>query len=81
MGHFVDRCDVLDMLEEAAVTHRPVSVVLKGGEHFVDEVRDVVTQDHVDRAVFRTHEPVVVDHVSRVARVDASEPSYAGKRG
>ena len=56
----VGRCSFIDVLEEAVLVHRPVAVALRDGERFIDVVTDVVTENHEDYAVFRTHERVAV---------------------
>jgi transcriptional antiterminator Rof (Rho-off) len=44
MGHLMDRCDVIDVLESSAKLHRAVTVELKNGRKFVDQAKDVVTE-------------------------------------
>lgn len=79
MGHLLDRCDVLDVLEEAVTLRRPLSVELKGGVHFVDEARDVITQDGRDWVQFRDHAQIAVDDISFCAPVEPPEQSYDSK--
>jgi hypothetical protein len=81
MGHQLDSCDIIDMLEEAVTTGRPVEVELKA-EHkkFVDQVRDVVTESGEERAIFKHHDPVLVRDIHHCARAVPFEPTYAGKR-
>ena len=79
MGHQLDTCDIVDMLEEAVVSRRPVAVELRTNKRFVDEVRDVVTRDGEEWALFATHEPVPVRHIHCCARAAPWEPTYAGK--
>src|SRR4051812_15567172 len=55
MGHLIDRCDFIDMLEESVTTGGKVAVSLHDGQHFVDQVNDVVTQEGQDWAVFQEH--------------------------
>src|SRR5687767_7118809 len=38
MGHMLDRGDVLDLLEEAVTSRRPVTVELRNDKRFVDRV-------------------------------------------
>lgn len=64
----VGRCSFLDVLEEAAIVHRPVAVALRDGERFIDVVVDVVTEDHEDYAVFRSHERVPVTDIAAATR-------------
>ena len=79
MGHALNHCDIIDMLEEAAVSRRPVAVELRGSKRFTDHVRDVVTEDGEEWAVFATHESVPVRHIHNCSRAVPWEPTYAGK--
>jgi hypothetical protein len=63
MSHQVERCDFIDMLEESAKLHRPVSVSVRGDTHFADSVRDVVTEDGDDYAFFRDHGRIPVSQI------------------
>jgi len=63
MSHQVERCDFIDMLEESAKTHRSIAVTLRGETHFADDVRDVVTEDGEDYALFRDHGRVPVREI------------------
>lgn len=66
----VGRCSFIDVLEEAALLHRPVAVALRGGERFIDVVTDVVTENHEDYAVFAAHDRVAVTEIAAATRVD-----------
>jgi transcriptional antiterminator Rof (Rho-off) len=79
MGHLMDRCDVLDVLEESVTLRRPVTVELKGGGHFVDQARDVITADHQEWVEFRDHAQVAVADIAFCAPAEPHEPSYASK--
>ncbi len=80
MGHLLDRCDVVDLLEESARLKRAMLVELKDGSRFVDEVRDVVVDaDREEWAVFRVHGQQPVRHISFCGPAEAPEPSYRGK--
>ena len=81
MGHLVARCDVLDVLEEAAVVRKPILVELRDGHRFEDRVKDVVTQDGEDFAVFEFHAMTPVSSIKNARRAESREPTYAGKRG
>jgi transcriptional antiterminator Rof (Rho-off) len=81
MGHRVDRCDFIDVLEESAVTHRAVSVELVDGRRFIDEVKDVVTEDGEDWAVFRAHDRVAVSDISDCLRAEPDRQGHAGRTG
>jgi transcriptional antiterminator Rof (Rho-off) len=81
MTHQMDSCDFLDVLEEAAVLKSAVSVVLKHGGHFEDHVRDVVTEEGQDFAIFASHGRVPVRDISLASRARTVDSSYAGKLG
>jgi hypothetical protein len=70
MSHQVERCDFIDMLEEAVKLHRPVAITLTGQTRFSDYVRDVVTEDGEDYAEFHDH--------LRVALTDILECAWTG---
>jgi hypothetical protein len=80
MGHLIDRCDFVDVLEESVTTGGPVVVELIGGTRFVDHVRDVYTREGVDYAEFKDHAHVAVADILNVGRAQPFETSYAGKR-
>jgi Rho-binding antiterminator len=79
MGHMLDRCDIVDMLEEAVVTGRQVAIELRSNKKFVDHVRDVVTESGQEWAVFKHHDTVPVSDIHNCARAEPMEPTYAGK--
>jgi hypothetical protein len=79
MAHQLDRCSIVDILEEAVVTRRGVAVELRSNKHFVDDVREVVTRDGEDWAIFKAHEPVAVSDIHHIARAEPREATYAGK--
>jgi Rho-binding antiterminator len=64
----VGRCSFIDVLEEAALRRTHVAVSLYGGEAFIDRVRDVVTENHEDYAVFEAHERVAVTNIRAATR-------------
>jgi hypothetical protein len=80
MGHIIDRCDVIDVLEESVRPHRRVLVTLKHGHQFVDETRDVETTPDGEWAVFRDHDRVLVDDIASAGPAEPPESSYRGKR-
>jgi hypothetical protein len=55
MTHRLDRCDILDILEESIVMRTPVVVVLANDHTFEDRVKDIVAQDGEDHIVFAVH--------------------------
>ncbi|HXT97406.1 MAG TPA: hypothetical protein VN853_13980 [Polyangia bacterium] len=75
----MDRCDVIDVLEESVTLRRAVTVELKGGGRFVDQARDVVTAGHEEFVRFRDHDQVAVRDISFCAPAEPHEPSYASK--
>lgn len=80
MGHLLDRCDVLDLLEESTRLKRAMIFELKDGRRFVDEASDVVLDaDREEWAVFRAHEQVPVRHIAFCGPAEPPEPSYRGK--
>jgi hypothetical protein len=79
MGHILERCDIVDVLEESVRLRRALVVELKGGHRFVDEVRDVVTDDQGEWAVFRDHDRLPVAEISFCGPAEPPEPSYRGK--
>ena len=81
MGHQMDRCDVLDVLEEGVVTGRAVSVELDNNQRFVDEVRDVTTTDGEDWATFKTHGTVRVRDIHFCARAEPRDSTYTARPG
>jgi Rho-binding antiterminator len=76
MGHLIDRCDFIDMLEESVTTGGKVAVSLHDGQHFVDQVNDVVTQEGQDWAVFAEHDWVKLNDIDDCARAEPREPTY-----
>lgn len=81
MGHLMEACDFLDVLEEAAVLKSAVSINLRHGGHFEDRVRDVVTEEGQDFAVFAAHGRVRLHDIASATRARPVEPSYSGKLG
>jgi transcriptional antiterminator Rof (Rho-off) len=80
----MDRCDVLDVLEESVTLRRSVTVELKGGRHFVDQARDVVTPGKGEAepgewVQFRDHGQVAVADIAFCAPAEPREPTYASK--
>lgn len=64
----VGSCDFVDVLEEAATTGLRTDVKLKDGAAFSDHVTDVITENHSNFAVFRTHGRVAVDKIASATR-------------
>ncbi len=76
----MDRCDVLDVLEESVTLRRSVAVELKGGGRFVDQARDVVTTDEREWVRFRDHAEIAVADIAFCAPAEPPrEPSYESK--
>jgi hypothetical protein len=80
MAHALDRGDILDLLEEAVTSGRAVTVELRSNKRFVDQLRELVTRDGEDWAIFKLHEPIAVTDIHTCGRAEPWEPSYAGKR-
>ena len=70
MGHIMDSCDFIDVLEEAVTTKRPVNIELKGGRSFTDHVRDVVTEAGADYVDFRDHGRLALADIRSAARAE-----------
>ncbi len=79
MSHNVERCDFIDMLEESAKMHRPVAVTLRGDTRFADDVRDVVTEEGEDFALFRDHGRVAVSDILDCVWTAPRDDSYDQK--
>ncbi len=75
----MDRCDVIDVLEESVTLKRPVTVELKGGGQFVDQPRDVVTADDGEWVQFQGHDRMLVDDIAFCAPAEPPAASYRGK--
>jgi transcriptional antiterminator Rof (Rho-off) len=81
MGHIVETCDFIDVLEEAAVLGTEVAIDLRDGGHFTDTVRDVVTEEGQDFATFKNHGRLALHSVANARRATPRVDSYEGKRG
>lgn len=79
MGHLIEPCDFIDMLEESAKFHRTIAVTLKGDTRFSDAVRDVVTEDGADYAIFRDHGRVALRDILDCAWKEPLPASYDSK--
>ena len=79
MGHILDGCDISDVLEESARLGRKLIVELKGGRRFIDQARELVSEDRQEWAIFRAHEAVRVADISFCAPAEAPEATYRGK--
>lgn len=75
----IDRCDFLDVLEEAAHFHRPVQIELRDGQRFTAEVRDVVTDAGEDFVVLADRGRVPVSRIVRCASTLSHETGYDAK--
>lgn len=70
MGHNIDSCDVIDVLEESVVSKRPVNIQLSGGRTFTDQVTDVVTEGGADYVDFRDHGRMAVADIRSAGRAE-----------
>jgi hypothetical protein len=81
MGHVMERCDFLDVLEEAAVLGNEVLVDLRNGGQFMDSVREVITEAGEDFAIFENHGRMPLRTIALCRRAHARESSYDAKLG
>ena len=81
MGHQLDSCDFMDVLEEAAVGKSSVIIDLRGGGHFTDQVRDVVTENGENIAVFAAQGRVPLSGIANARRAEVPQATYDGKLG
>ena len=80
MGHLMDRCDVIDVLESSVKLEQAVTVELRNGGQFVDRAKDVVTEpDSPEWVQFRDHDRVIVDDIVFCAPVEPRSSSYNAK--
>jgi hypothetical protein len=79
MSHLVERCDFIDMLEESARMHRPVSVTLRGDKRYQDVVRDVVTENGEDFVEFQEHGRLSVHEILDCVWTAPRSDSYDAK--
>jgi len=79
MGHQIEKCDFIDMLEESAKMHRPIAVTLKSNTRFSDTVRDVVTEDGSDFAIFKDHGRFPLSDILYCAWKEPLPTSYDSK--
>ncbi|MBA3548000.1 MAG: hypothetical protein H0T76_16070 [Nannocystis sp.] len=74
-----DRCDLLDVLEEAVVFKKSVKVELRDGQRFVDRVKNVVTTAGEDFAEFEEHARIPVTQIADCEPTSRAPPSYMRK--
>lgn len=79
MKRDLDACDVIDVLEESAVTGRAVEVELRDGDRFVDRVTDVTTASGHDSVRFERRGEMEVQAIAACAPAPAGPPSYDAK--
>ena len=63
-GQILDRCSVLDVLEEAVVRKTPVELVLRDGEMVTADVAEVVTRAGEDWAVLSNGRRIAVSELA-----------------
>lgn len=74
------RCDIIDVLEEAAHFKRPVRFQLRSGEWYQAGVRDVVTESGEDYVIFDDGDRVPVTQIARCqSTMDHDPHSYDEK--
>lgn len=76
MAHLTESCDYLDVLEEAVTLKSGVLIDLRGGAQFTDEVRDVVTEDGQNVAVFAVHGRVPLHDIANARRALPRDDRY-----
>ncbi|HVR62135.1 MAG TPA: hypothetical protein VMU50_09560 [Polyangia bacterium] len=81
MGHQLQKCDFIDVLEESAVVGTEVVIDLRHGGQFTDVVRDVVTEEGQEFALFKMHGRLPVHSISDARRAHPREATYEGKLG
>lgn len=59
----LDRCDALDLLEEAVLTRRPLTITVEGGEQVTGRIVDVVTELGDDHAVLEDGQRIGVSRI------------------
>ena len=69
----VGRCSFIDVLEEAALRGTLVAIALRDGTTFIDRVREVVTENHEDYAVFGSRERVAVTEIAAATRAGVKQ--------
>jgi Rho-binding antiterminator len=70
------RCDFVEVLGQSVAGGYNVAVGVRGGQYFIDRVKDVVTQDGEDWVIFRDHAWVAVSDIEECIRAcprDADE--------
>ena len=80
MGHRLDVGDVIDMLEESALTRRPFVVQLQDGRTFEDRVQEIIKWAGEDHVVFKDHELTPISMITDIRRAWPPEYTYSGKR-
>lgn len=66
----IGHCDILDVLEEAAIFRKPVQIELRDRGGFTARVRDVYTSDGEDFVVFEDGDRMSVSDIT-VCRTSA----------
>jgi len=80
MAHQLDVGDIIDMIEESVMMHRPIVVHLRDGRRFEDRAREIIKWEGHDHVVFHDHELTPLHAISSVQRGRPPEYTYAGKR-
>ena len=66
--HRIDRCDALDLLEEAVLLRRVLTIRLEGGEEVTGRPIDVVTAHGQDLARLEGGRQIDVGRIVRIER-------------
>jgi hypothetical protein len=80
MAHQLDVGDIIDMIEESVMMHRPIVIHLRDGRVFEDRAKEIVKWDGNDHVVFHDHELTPLHAISSIQRGRPPELTYAGKR-
>lgn len=66
----IDRCDILDVLEEAAIFRKCVRIDLHDRAGFTARVRDVYTENGEDYVIFEDRDRMSVSDISGCRTAD-----------
>lgn len=69
-NHAIGHCDILDVLEEAAIFRKCVQIDLHERTGFTARVRDVYTENGEDYVIFEDHDRMPVSDISGCRTAD-----------
>lgn len=67
----IGRCDILDVLEEAAIFRKPIQVEPRDRARFTARVRDVYTADGEDVVIFEDGDRMSITDIKLCRTTDA----------